>query len=507
MTQDGPSHLYTATVVRDLVLHSDSAYASLYTLQRKVIPNWTTAILLATSASIAGPAHAEQIVVTLYILIGFFAFSYARRALNPQASPWSPLTNFILQTWFLWIGFHNFYLGMMLCPLVIGYYVRHSSNLSTPRTLALAALLILVFFTHPVAAMLSIMALTVVCLWTNLAPALMRFSLPDLRSASGKAMRAIGVLAVVLAPTLILAAVWVNVSDQARSSPEIEWAWSIFPMHVFATSAGRTGRQELLVPGVLFFIVVALLAMRRREWASPRGGVAFCALLALGLYLIAPNRAFGGDEVKIRFAWALFLFGILAACSAGRLRRLQTPISIYVALLLGLNLLTSMQVNAQMSRAVDAYASTMNSLPPGAGFVRLRYPTPAAKDRFGFSEVPLDPLFHVDAYVAASRGLVDLSDYQAPAHIFPVVFRPQVGPNEQSSLWALEGPGTGGAALLTFLRGNLPVPIDYVVVIGEEGSAEAKATDMEKTMADLSSNMRLISTGSFIRVYQRIGPR
>jgi hypothetical protein len=52
-------------------------------------------------------------------------------------------------------------------------------------------------------------------------------------------------------------------------------------------------------------------------------------------------------------------------------------------------------------------------LPPGATFVRLRYPTPAAKSRFGFAEVPLDPLFHVDAYVAARRGLVDLSDYQA----------------------------------------------------------------------------------------------
>jgi hypothetical protein len=476
-------------------------------VQRKVIPNWTTAVLLGVSASTLGADHAEQILVTLYVIVGFFAFSYARRALDPKANPWSPLTNFILQTWFLWIGFHNFYLGMMLCPLILGYYVRHLENMSRRRMLVLATLLILVFFTHPVAAMLSIMALTVVCLWVNLAPSLLQSSLPALRAALGAVMRPIGILAVVLAPTLILAVLWVNLSDQAKSPPEIGWAWSIFPMHVFATSAGRSGRQELLVPGVLFFIVVAILAMRRREWASARGGVAICALMALGLYLFAPNRAFGGDEVKIRFAWALFLFGTLTACSASRLRALHTPISIYVALLLGFNLVTSMEVNSGMSHAVDNYVSAMDSLPPGATFVRLRYPTPAAKSRFGFAEVPLDPLFHVDAYVAARRGLIDLSDYQAPAHIFPVVFRPRVGRNLQSSLWALEGPGNGGSTRLSWLRGNLPVPIDYVVVVGEEGSTEAKATDMAKTMADLSSSMRLISAGSFIRVYQRVGSR
>ncbi|MDQ6665155.1 MAG: hypothetical protein M3Z23_12260, partial [Acidobacteriota bacterium] len=47
VTQDGPSHLYTATIAKDLLLHRDSPYAAVYKFQPELVPNWTTTVLLA----------------------------------------------------------------------------------------------------------------------------------------------------------------------------------------------------------------------------------------------------------------------------------------------------------------------------------------------------------------------------------------------------------------------------------------------------------------------------
>jgi hypothetical protein len=206
----------------------------------------------------------------------------------------------------------------------------------------------------------------------------------------------------------------------------------------------------------------------------------------------------------------VFLLGSLVAMSIARLRPIRTAVSVYVACFLTGSLITAMLMNRAMSRAVDAYAGAAAAIPKGATFVRVRYPTPRAQTRFGFDGVPMDPLFHVDAYIAARRRAVDFSDYQAISRAFPVVYKPLLGRGYQYGLMSLEGPGTQGDALLTWLRNNIPWRIDYIIVLGEEDAPEAAKTDLAKVLADLNSSMRLVSPvdrDTFVRVYQRTGPR
>src|SRR3981081_436031 len=125
LTQDGPSHLYTALVAKDLLLHRDSPYVAVYMWKPTFSTHWSTTVVLNGSAFLFGAEHAERFLASFCIVAGFFAFSYLRRSLDPRRSPWSPVTNFLLNTWFLWIGFYNFYLGMALCAFLVGYAVRH----------------------------------------------------------------------------------------------------------------------------------------------------------------------------------------------------------------------------------------------------------------------------------------------------------------------------------------------------------------------------------------------
>src|SRR5260370_2393407 len=97
--------------------------------------------------------------MSICLVAGFFAFSYAIRSLAPEASPWTPLTNFLLQTWFLWLGFYNFYLAMVLSPFLIGFYIRHASKLTTRRASLMAARFIALFLPHLIPTTLPIVTL------------------------------------------------------------------------------------------------------------------------------------------------------------------------------------------------------------------------------------------------------------------------------------------------------------------------------------------------------------
>ncbi len=511
ITQDGPSHLYTALVTKDLLLHGHSPYRAVYMLQPKLITNWSTTLLLNASAVLFGTDHTDQVLSTLCVVIGFFAFSYFRRSLDPQNSPWSPLTNFLLNTWFLWIGFYNFYLGMALCLFLVGYYTRHVRDMTRRRVLALAFGLVVLFFTHVLGLTLAIMATVLVGLWVYVVSPLLlaRDDRPTLAIVRN-AWPPLALMAAAVAPGLILFAIFLKGSGQSTNfESNVEWAWNNFPMHAFASSQGRTGEQLLLYPAMLFYMGIGVLAMRRREWASPRGAIVITAVQCFVFYLLLPNAGFGGDEIKIRLAWAVFVFGCMVASSVPTMQALRTPLSIYITCFLSATLIHSMMRNVwDVSDSVEAYASALKSVPAGSTMVRLRYPTDIARKRFGFEEIALDPLIHADAWVAAQRQIVDLSDYQALSGLFPVVYRPTFSAEKKDQLWGLERMGTGGTTTVSALLKDSPVPIDYVVVLGDNPPPPERAAEFAGTLAEIESTMRLISTprtNSFVRVYRRVG--
>jgi hypothetical protein len=166
-------------------------------------------------------------------------------------------------------------------------------------------------------------------------------------------------------------------------------------------------------------------------------------------------------------------------------------------------LLSAMHHNVRdVSRAASAYTAALENIPAGSTFVRLRYPSERTRQRYGFDGIALEPMLHADALVAASRRLIDLSDYQAISQLFPVVYLPFVSEVKRRELWMLEGMGQGGTSLLNDLRKDLPVRIDYVVLLGD---ATPKESGIGDVLAELDSHMRLISrhgVNSFVRVYQ-----
>jgi len=506
-TQDGPSHLYSATVLWDLLLHhKTSVYSPLYTIQRSLLPNWTSTVVLAVIRSTVGAEHTEQLFVTLAFLMGFLAWCYANRSLSPGESPWTPVANFLYQTWFLWIGFFNFYLGMALLPLVLGFYTQKEGWLTLRRAGALALGLLVVFATHMVAAAAALAAVLAVGFWVHIAIPVVTGANPGRRwlPASDR-VRQFGLVLLAAAPTVVLMALFAAGAETAvKPDPQIGWAWTEFPMHIFLTAGGEA-KQRLLWEFLMINAVVAALLLKKREWTSAKGGLVLAALLIFAIYLTVPDRGLGGNEAKIRFSWVFFVLAGLVACSASRLRVLRVPVAIFFAWFVCTNSIATQRTAAAVSGLVGEYLAVAGGIAPAASFVRLRYPVPELPERYHYAGSGRDPVFHLDALVAARQRSLDLSDYEALSLVFPVVYKSYIEPAQLSGLWSFEGPDPDSPNTLRWIDDSFPVPVDFVMVIGDIDAAQAVRMGMPQMIDYLASAMRTVaaSPDRLFRLYER----
>lgn len=507
VTQDGPSHVYSATVTWDLLLHHQtSVYSPLYTLRRKLLPNWTSTILLAMIRPIAGADHTEALFATFAFLLGFLTWCYANRVLSAGESAWTPVANFLYQSWFLWIGFFNFYLGVALLPLAIAYYARQEGWLNLRSTGILTTILLALFFTHLIAAAAAVATVLVLGFWMHIAIPGFAGKNPSHRwIPSLERVRQFGLICAATAPTILLMLLFARGAHTAlKLDPQIAWAWHEFPMHIFLTATGEA-KQRVLWEFLLINAGAAALLLKKREWASVKGGLVAATVLMFAVYLTVPDRGFNGTEAKIRFSWICFILAGLVACSASRLRLLHVPIAIVFTWFVFANTAATQRTAERVSDLVETYSAVAGRIPPRASFVRLRYPSPELAERYSYAGAGRDPVFHLDALMAARSYSLDLSDYEALTKIFPLVYKSYLEPGQLSGLWSFEGPDPDSPKTISWIDENFPVPIDFVLVVGDADSEAGARMGMPQMIEYLDSKMRrVVATRShWLRLYER----
>lgn len=492
VTTDGPAHLYGATVARDLAFHHQSSvYKTVYTIQRRALPNWTTTVALGAIGAVTGTEHAEKFFVSFLVALSFFGLCYFNRTLGPDASPWTPLMVVVPQTWFLFAGFYNFCLGMVLLPWLIAF---HIGSLPTPewkkKTGILAIGLIAIFFTHLIVAALAMAAVAFISMWQWIWDSKRRWQqLAPLLS---------------LVPAALLILLYVHGAPPAAHLFEFAKDLRQFPGILFLTGQGPAGTQSFLRIFLMIYIAAGIVLMKGPEWRSSRGAVVFAIAFSFLCYLLIPDNGFGGSIVKIRFVWAVFVFGVSLAASVSRLRMLNVPIALLVSFFIAQNLIATRTESVKLSRAVESYLSATSAIPKRASIVRLNYAAPAAAGVYGYDGGARFPFFHLDSFAAARNNDIDLTDYEAPTGLFPLAFRNGTS-YARYQLWGFEGPGPGDEKTLDWVRTTFPIPVDYVIVFGQEGSPDAVKQGMPQMLAYLDSGMQLVSTSTdhLLRIYRR----
>jgi hypothetical protein len=188
VTQDGPAHVYNASILA-ASLHADSPYRAFYEVHWRPLPNWAGHLALMGLLQIVSPRIADKILTSL-TLAGFAASIAWLRAVVERERPsqtggevdgdapagWGPwiapsLLTAILGLNMTWLfGFTSFLLGASLFPITLGIWWGGRNQLSPSRAVALMGLIVAGYFAHLVSLGLTVVGLLVLAITSPRAP-------------------------------------------------------------------------------------------------------------------------------------------------------------------------------------------------------------------------------------------------------------------------------------------------------------------------------------------------
>ncbi len=391
-TNDGPSHLYSAWVWRQLAADPTGHLSEYFRRNpRRIYPNACYSWFLEAVIGRVSVQAAQKMGMTLYLIALPLAVGAFARAL--KRPPWLPAICAVgLSLNFLFfMGFLNFLWGV---PLVFGFLAVERRILEAPGWWRLAAanlLLAATFCAHLVAFGAALLGAGVLILLV-------------------RGGRRLWGLAGALPVALLSPFFW-----PATVDPEQKWIWqetlrerlsSVLGMHIASAFGEREERVALLAGLVLLPLAVwGILRARegRRELAGFAslllvGAVAFPSAIGSGSYL---------DERMIVFFWLTLAAGVSVANPL-----LRRVVAVGIAALIVAHLLFLVRVFAGFDRDLVQFLSGMPELASSDGI-------------FAVIEVPRSqsfvarPMATVEDYYFMALDKPNFDHYQAAADSAP----------------------------------------------------------------------------------------
>lgn len=146
-TQDGPSHLDNAQILKELG-NSDAGYDAFFEVRAEPIPNWTSHLILAGMLYVVPPLTAEKLLLSAYIMGFASSIRYFLGAFGKRSRPISWFGLLFIYNRCFWMGFYNFCLSLNLVWLILGYCLRRREQLRLAHASVLTVLFLLAYFTH-----------------------------------------------------------------------------------------------------------------------------------------------------------------------------------------------------------------------------------------------------------------------------------------------------------------------------------------------------------------------
>src|SRR5262249_54902133 len=119
-TQDGPSHLSNAVVLKDYG-SPGTRYHDFFEIRWEPLPNWASHFLLVVPLYVVPPLAAEKLLATAYILGFAWSFRYFLGAMGERCRPLAVIGLLFLFNRCFFLGFYNFCLSITLYWVVVGY--------------------------------------------------------------------------------------------------------------------------------------------------------------------------------------------------------------------------------------------------------------------------------------------------------------------------------------------------------------------------------------------------
>jgi hypothetical protein len=428
-TQDGPIHVYNASLpimwpnVPSDGTASSSPRLLAYYESRDTLASWVPQRMLGALVQTAGPARAEQVLVSAYLLLMPCAAWWVVSGLRRENSVLAVLAALFSMNFPLAMGFYPFCLSLVASLAALGCWVRPKRT--HPAFLAvIAGLLVLCDLLHP----FGLVAAGVGMGSLSIARASMAGSDGRLRSWLRSLLRDWAALVVAAAPALYLFVRYLE-SDGRGLAHLIPGPGRILLRLTTEPEWIAYSHAEWL-PVVLGAAVPLALAVRSawRRWLAgskaPEDGLALAAALFAALYVALPDAMAGGAYVGSRFVLWLALCAALWAAAVPQSAARRDAVALAAAAAVILLAVLHGRTYRALDPLIAEHVTAVRTVPPHATLVA--FSTADRGDQPDLSVVLTRPrpFAHAAARVGTASDVVLLVNYQAERGHFPVRFRP-----------------------------------------------------------------------------------
>lgn len=394
-TGDGPTHVYNAWVLHELL--SGDAPPNIeraYRVDWTPHPNWAGHALMASFMTVVPPLVAEKLLLTLTLALLFIGAWRLCTAVDPRGDVYAFFIFPIAYPQTFIAGYYNYSLSIGLFLIVLSTWWRRR-ELPPAKTIAIvAALLILLYFTHPMATVLACGALALLAIVTR---------------------RFVHLLALIpVVPLLAFFGRSPQAGVEAPLMPGIDWeAARILGTAEIVQSLSGSQRPIGIAVTVLFAILGIVTVIRDRD--RPANAFAFVVLAFAAMMFWLPASA--GTRALFSQRTAQFLYPVLAAWLTPRLgARARGAVPALLTLIALANLLIVWQHVRTLGADNARFVKIFEPVQPETTLLPLFFD----REESG----TLVPVFiHRVSYAALEKRLVDYGNYEPGSRYFPVASR------------------------------------------------------------------------------------
>jgi hypothetical protein len=392
VTQDGPSHLENANILR--LYHSVPTYQRYFRVNLAPVPNWFSHASEAALLSVVEPRLAEKLFLTGYVLGFVLGVRAAVRALQPDAEWQSVLAFPLIFNCLLLYGFLNF------CWSLCFFLLFVAAALARPRRWwMLVAIGFVLYFSHVVSWFMAaaVAGVLAVCRrqWRPLAA---------------------------LAPSSMLAVWFVGtgaVMTGGGAAVGFGQRWSA--LWRASTAVFSYGDAALSASCGVLILGLAAVSAARRNWNLWSAAAA----LSAALYFASPPQAGAGQYVLERLNLYVLLALALWVAAAAR-SKWEVTFLFAAASILSIAMVCNVVVlERRINDELGEYLSVAGSVPRESSLLPVQYDSrgPGELQKlYGF------PMRHAASYIAVERRALNLDNYEAQTPLFPLIFREELNP-------------------------------------------------------------------------------
>jgi hypothetical protein len=403
-TVDGASHVYNASVLRELSA-ATPAFQRVYSADVRPYPNWLGHALLFFAMAVFSAVVAEKLLVSVIILLFLGGCWRLAGVVDPRSKVYALLVMPLAFHALLQMGFYNYALGAAIALFAIASAWEGRDQRGWRPVAATSAWLLLCYFAHALPALVALLFALVI--W------ILSIALRGWKIAWRQGLAFL--------PTMLLL-LWFVLQP---SAPGGHWTWAgammweplarVAILLTFSLRQLTFGTAIGIAFGVL---IVTTFAIENFDWKQrrlivrERDAFLLLTLLAVVLYLAAPLSVEEGLVLKAR----LLLFPYLLCLPWLSPRLPRVLLAATFAVVASANVFYMRDCWKRSAKDLVSAIAPLSKAAPLHTVVALNF------DRSSPSS--LLPLFsHTVSYAFAERRLIDLGNYEAALGFFPVAFR------------------------------------------------------------------------------------